>query len=129
MYLPILNTIALAVLLVPFNLHSQSIKGTYFNDFEIVNNIKTVKVEVVGIDNQERLNQIVDNLKKSNDILEIRASFDQPYCQISFRTNKDFIPENLRQLLLPLGADITLSSIFTDNDDLKRQISYNEKTL
>lgn len=129
MRLTFLTTVYIAILLVPFNLNSQSVKGTGFNEFEIVNNIKTVKVEVIGIDNQERLNQIVDNLKRSNDILEIRASFDQPYCQISFRTNKGFTPENLRQLLLPLAADITLSSIFTDNDDLKRQISHNEKTL
>lgn len=129
MRLAFLTTIFIAFILVPFQGISQNIKGTDFAEYEIQDNIKTIKVEVVGVDSQDDLQTITDNLKRSNLILDIRTSFGNPYSQISLKTNLDFSPSELRQLLLPLGLDIRLESIVTNDDDLKRQISHNEKTL
>ena len=107
----------------------QAQSDTKFHEVELSASFKTFKVELKGVKSQSDMTLLLDKFSGSNSILEINGYFSSEGSNLKIKSNLNFSPIDLRNLLLPLGFDITLDSIITNNDRLKQEISHNEKTL
>ena len=107
----------------------QAQSDSKFHEVEIAASSKTFKVELRGVKSQNDMTLLLDKFSGNKSILEINGYFSSEGSNLKIKSNLNFSPIDLRNLLLPLGFDITLDSIVTDNDRLKREISHNEKTL
>lgn len=103
--------------------------NTTFRSVEYSSVSKQVKVELVGVNSINDIATLTDKLKSSNSILDIQVFYDKEVSSMKFLSNLEFTPTMLRSMITPLGFDITLESINTDDDNLKQVISKNEKTL